>query len=690
MLSTELIIGLGQNIVRLLALVFLYSLIPPFLARFQPGLRGMIQGLFFGFFGVLTIVFTIPLGNGFLLDSKTIAVAIAGAFGGGISALVAVSMVSLYRLLIGGAGSLAAVSSVVVSGLMGFALYTRLNKSPFPEQLRWLFILGVGVAVQGLLWAFLFGQTAGTEAFLQMLVPRLVLIPPGLVLVGLLMLQQIRQTKINLALKESEDRYSSLLNNSPIGLYRTAPDGQFIIHNPAILRILGFSEGETLPQPFSLADFCLDREDWTRWREWLEKYSQVNAFEMQLRRRDAKTVWVKNTARCIQDSEGKTLCFEGVLEDIAEQKHVENELLRERDLLRTLIDTSPDYIFIKDAEGRFLISNTAHDAAAKVRTNELVGKTAFDVFPPDLAARFHADDERIMQSGQPLINVERTTIGKDGEAKTVLTTKIPLRDKQGNVTGLVGVSRDITERKQLEAQTLELNSERERVQVLRRFMTDMSHDFRTPLAIISNSIYLIQKNADPERRAFHANKAIEQIQRMDKLLNELLQMTHLDRPEESFQFVATDISAFLNPLVGVFEKEAAAKQITFHFSPGSDACSALIDRVELERALTNLVENAIAFTPAGGTITLRTTTQADRIHITVQDTGVGIAAKDLSHIFQRFYRADQARPVETGGSGLGLSIAKKIVETHKGIIEVESVPGQGSTFTITLPLHSAN
>jgi PAS domain S-box-containing protein len=272
-----------------------------------------------------------------------------------------------------------------------------------------------------------------------------------------------------------------------------------------------------------------------------------------------------------------------------------------------------------------------------------------------------------------------------GEASWLALKAHPVFSPDGKVQFAVSIIRDITQRKQLEAQTIELLAERERVKVLQRFVSDMSHDFRTPLSILSNSLYLMQKNTDPEKQQTHAAKAERQIKRMEKLLSELLQSARLDENQVRFHFSQTDINTYLEPVIREYRPLAAEKEIEVRFAPDTDTCGAWIDATEFDHAFRNLIENAITYTPKGGCITVRTGMQDKHTIISIEDTGIGISTNDLPHIFERFYRADQARSTDTGGNGLGLSIVKRIVEAHKGSIEVKSQINVGTEFRISLP-----
>jgi len=316
----------------------------------------------------------------------------------------------------------------------------------------------------------------------------------------------------------------------------------------------------------------------------------------------------------------------------------------------------------------------------------------------ELTSRLKISDERgqlltvdqlpghLALTGQPIPEREFSYCNPTSNEPAWLAIKAqPVFAPTGEVQFAVSIIRDITQRKLLEAQTIELLAERERVKVLQRFVSDMSHDFRTPLAILSNSLYLMQKNTDPQKQQAHATKAANQIQRMEKLLGELLQSALLDENQVHFHFNPTDLNSFLEPLIREYEPIAAEKDIAIRFIPYAGQCVAPIDAAEFDHAIRNLLENAIAYTSKSGSIIVHTTANTEHAVISIEDTGIGISANDLLHIFERFYRADQARSTDTGGNGLGLSIVKRIVDEHKGTIEVKSEVGVGTKFSISLP-----
>ena len=388
----------------------------------------------------------------------------------------------------------------------------------------------------------------------------------------------------------------------------------------------------------------------------------------------------------IVDHQGAVTGLVGVGLDITDQTHAREQIAQERDLLRTLIDHLPDYIFVKDANGRFVNSNAAHNRIAHVKdADELYGKSAIEVFPQELAAQFTADDQRVLHTGEAMLNVERMSIDAEGRERTVLTTKVPLRDAFGTVTGLVGISRDITEHKQAEQQALYLHDERQRVQGLHQFIGDATHDLMTPIAIINTSTDLARRAPNQERLFVHLDKIERMSEALQDRLQDMLTMAQLGiMTAGDLEVRAVDLVQLLSNLIETFRPRAEAKAQQLSGEVGPQVGILQADGLYLDMALAKIVDNAIQYADNGGTIQISIARHESQVAIAIRDTGIGIADADLEHIFDSFYRAKRHRPL-AAGAGLGLSIAQRIINLHHGRIEVNSVIGSGSTFTLLLP-----
>ncbi len=253
------------------------------------------------------------------------------------------------------------------------------------------------------------------------------------------------------AVRNSEKRFRALIENSLDEVSIIAADGSLIYESPSVNPTLGYEAGEFLGQSlFQLV--CPD--DLERVQRTLTKLLQDNSFhpreQFRLRHRDGTWRWVEavGTNLLAEPSVGGIVLN---YHDITERKMAEEALAAERNLLSTLIDNLPDNIFIKNSDGRIVMDNSAHRRLLGVTTQEeTMGKTDFDFFPQELAASYYADEQEIIRLGEALINREELTVNPDGEQRWLLTTKVPLRDHQGMITGIVGINRDITERKMAE------------------------------------------------------------------------------------------------------------------------------------------------------------------------------------------------------------------------------------------------
>lgn len=250
-----------------------------------------------------------------------------------------------------------------------------------------------------------------------------------------------------------------------------------------------------------------------------------------------------------------------------------------------------------------------------------------------------------------------------------------IRDPSGGIVGAVAVLHDLSELRRLEA-------------VRRDFVANVSHELKTPLAAIIGLVETILDDpAMPEatRRSF-LERLHRQGERLGQLVTDLLTLSRIESPDTAVERVSLNLAAILRRSVTQLQTVAQARRITLSGEiPERDV---LVDGDEefLRQAIDNLVDNAIKYTPEGGTVRAVLRVQADHALIEVIDTGIGITGADQERIFERFYRVDKARSRHLGGTGLGLAIVKHVALSHGGAVAVRSAPGEGSTFTLTLPL----
>jgi PAS domain S-box-containing protein len=381
-------------------------------------------------------------------------------------------------------------------------------------------------------------------------------------------------------------------------------------------------------------------------------------------------------------------------QEIAQRRRIEQALGRERNQLRTLIDNLPDHIYIKDAQGRYLVDNVAHQRFVGAATpEEVLGKTVFDLFPAALATRYAADDEAILRSGEALVNREEPIVDRGGGQRWLWTTKVPLRDGRGRVVGLVCVSRDITELKEAREAAEKANRAKS------AFLATMSHEIRTPMnGILGMTELALGTDLTREQRQF-----LEMVKASaDALLgviNDILDFSKIEADKVELEALPFDIRDTLGDAMKAVAMRAHQKglELACHVHP--DVPEALVgDPGRLRQVVLNLVGNAVKFTERGEVVVDVATggppvveeptggppvATGAELHFRVRDTGIGIPPDKQASIFDPFVQADSSTTRKYGGTGLGLAISKRLVERMGGRIWIESTPGQGSTFHFT-------
>jgi sigma-B regulation protein RsbU (phosphoserine phosphatase) len=314
----------------------------------------------------------------------------------------------------------------------------------------------------------------------------------------------IERKRAELALSRAEEKYRSIFEHIVEGIFQTTADGHYISANPALARIYGYDSPEDLT--VHLTDIAHQlyvepgkREEFIR---LMEQHDVVTNFESRVQRRDGSIIWISENVRAVRDDKHRLLYYEGTVEDITQRKRGEEEVRNSEALYHSLVENLPQNILRKDINERFTFANQRFCQTLGRPLEEIIGKTDFDFFPPELAAKYQQDDRKILDLGQAFETVEEH-VPPSGEKLYVNVIKTPLYDSNRNIIGLQGIFWDITERKRaeegLKRTTMELAKNREELRVKNEQMEeDLRMAREIQQAFIPQQYPVFPKSADPK------------------------------------------------------------------------------------------------------------------------------------------------------------------------------------------------
>ena len=324
------------------------------------------------------------------------------------------------------------------------------------------------------------------------------------------------------ALRESEERFRGIFDNTSLGVYRTTPDGRILLANTALIRILGYDSLEELKSR-NLEEQGFE-PDYIRanFRQSLETYGKVTGLEASWKTRDGATIFIRENARVIKDETGKALYYEGTVEDITEHKSVEDELEKNRALLQGIIEGTTDAVYVKDIEGRYLLLNGAAQIFTGRKAEDVLGRDDAFLFSEDQAAAIKRNDCKILSDGKTVTLEEAATSFPD-RGITFLTTKGPIFDKHGKPLGLFGIARDITDRKKTERELMILVDQKEFL------LRELHHRVKNNLSLVGSLLSLESSKVTDEKsqnvfeeiqnRVFSISQIYEHLYKSDDISN---------------------------------------------------------------------------------------------------------------------------------------------------------------------------
>ncbi|WP_018228679.1 PAS domain S-box protein [Methyloversatilis universalis] len=500
------------------------------------------------------------------------------------------------------------------------------------------------------------------------------------------------------ALRASEERLRATLEHAPnVAVQWFDRDGRVLYWNHASATLYGWAIDEAIGR--RIGELVLSEQDARAFMARLESVQRdslrIGPEEFTVRHRDGTLRYVESSTFSIPGVDGDAI-FVCMDVDITARRQAEQAVEKERTHLRTLFAALPDMVWLKSPEGRFLSCNRMTERVLGLREDELVGKTDYDLFPRELADSFRAHDEMAKRTGGRHINEEWITVRDTGERILVQTVKLPMLSEAGELKGVLGIARNITQLHEAQEDLRALNGELEQrvaertralsdaMKELESFSYAVSHDLKAPLRGIDGYSRILQEDygdlLDDQARRFLGNIRNGASQ-MHALIEDLLAYSRMER--RSLESSRVDLGELVQSVLARRADELAAAAVQVVGEVPSLIVRA--DRQGLDLVLRNLIDNALKFSRDAKppVISFTTRVDGDRITLSIRDNGIGFDMKyheRIFEIFQRLHRSD-----EFAGTGVGLALVRKAMQRMGGRVWAESAPGEGACFNLELP-----
>jgi len=366
------------------------------------------------------------------------------------------------------------------------------------------------------------------------------------------------------------------------------------------------------------------------------------------------------------------------LYNLEERKRAEEALRESKERFRALTESTSDWVWEVDVDGVYTYASPKVKDLLGYEPEEVIGKTPFDLMPPEEAKRVAEEFRAIVESQRSFARLENTNLHQDGRLVVLETSGVPFFDADGRLCGYRGIDRDITERKKVE-------------EVKDEFIGLVSHELRSPLTVVIGAVNTALSEGSrlsPEEMRQLLQDAAWEADSLSHLLENLLELSRAEAGRLVLHAEPMGVEHVVQNVVEKISRRASGHRFLIDFPRGLRPVP--VDPLRLERILHNLLENAVNYSPQGSEIRVFAKRDKERLVIGIADQGIGISLADQAKLFGAFQRLEQPGLEGVKGAGLGLLVCRRLVDAHGGRIWVESEPGRGSTFYFTLPLgHSA-
>jgi two-component system NtrC family sensor kinase len=483
----------------------------------------------------------------------------------------------------------------------------------------------------------------------------------------------------------SEEYYRRLFENIHCSVYISSKEGKFIDANQAFLDLLGYESKEEFLSIDIEKDLYVRPEDRHKFQRLIERDGRVTDYEVEFKRKDGSIISVLHTSQARYDEQGEVLGYEGLNVDQTSRKQMEKDLQEANDFLNNVIRSSPNAILGADMKGNIFMWNKSAEEILGYSADEVIGKMNIRKIYPEGMAK---EVMKMMRSAEyggigklsayPMIHMR-----KDGEVIEGSLSAAIIYDAQGKEVASVGIFVDLRKTLEMERrlrETQEQLLQSEKLAAMGRLISEIAHELNNPLYGIMNTLELLKTEVSPEnKRRRVLDMALSETVRLSELLRKMLSFSKAEEEEKQ----PVDINTVLDEILVLMAIQLKENSIRIQSSFEDHLGKVYASKNQLRQIFLNMITNAREAMPEGGNLTVKTMSKGGSIHIELSDTGLGIREEHLNKVFDAFFTTKDS----VKGVGLGLSVCYGFVKDHGGDLKVVSKVGEGTTFTIILPIY---
>lgn len=484
--------------------------------------------------------------------------------------------------------------------------------------------------------------------------------------------------------KQEVKLFEIAFHNAAIGMAMVKPDGQWIKVNQAMCSLLGYTEEELLNKKYSELTY---KDDLPKNLEAVKKLKkgEVNSFRLEKRyiHKSGKLIWINITVSSVRNDDASLAFMITQVEDISKRKEYEVQIdnqIKTLEKFKKAIESSSDQIVITDVDGYILFINEATEKITGYSREEIMHSKAGVLWGGQMDNAFYEKMwDTIKNKKKPFQGIVKNK-RKNGEEYYALIKIAPVLDSNKKVVSFIGTERDVTETVQID-------------QMKTEFISLASHQLKTPLSAIKwFSEMLLDKSMGSlnENQIKCVSNIVSSNERMLSIVGDLLNISKIEAGKLSLKAEKVNVLDIVDEVIKELEVEINNKEIHVLCGGCNHMPIIFCDRNALKNIFSNLISNAVKYTPENGEISIEGYERTKEFEFRVKDSGMGIDEEERDKIFKKFYRAKEAIDTNPEGTGLGLYIIQLLVEAMGGKITFESKMGKGTTFIFTIPKKDRN